>query len=297
MATKLTFKPVYGNSNTDWLQYNIPGDNTWHDVTFNLIAHGGSPLNMIYMYLDGGSTALSSGIVCFENLKIGDTEQSARVMDLIAVAVDAHQVDLTWSCNFPESVDFYNIYRGDHTGFTCDASTFLAMTPETVYADANLAVDQTYYYRVSIVDTSGQELSPSPEVSAHTYPSGARRLFEAEHATYTGLSLVNEPSASNGQYLQMSDTASVQWAFTLHQGGWYQIRFGYINTGSDCSAQLIKKGDNWNIAFGWCRACSEHVRLVALTAGINTGPLNISATSHRTGACPWKSPDWRGRAR
>lgn len=73
VSTELTFKPIYQNGNNDWVQAWIAGDNVWHTVTFVLLAHGGSPMNRIYMYLDGGSTTPKSGIVYFDDLAIGDS--------------------------------------------------------------------------------------------------------------------------------------------------------------------------------------------------------------------------------
>jgi len=80
--TQLTFKPIYANGANDWLLENIPGDNNWHDVLFNLTPHGGTNMEIIYMYLDGGSTELSSGMVHFDNLKIGDAVVFTNITNL-----------------------------------------------------------------------------------------------------------------------------------------------------------------------------------------------------------------------
>jgi len=278
IETKLTFKPVYSNGKTGWLQHTIAGDETWHDVVFNLIAHGGSNLDMIYMYLDGGSTSPVSGTVYFDNLTVGDTTPRPRVTDLVAVPVDANRVDLTWSTNLPDQVNAYHVYRSEDSGFTCDTATSIGTTSETSFSDSGLTTGHTYYYRVSLVDTSGTESDVSAEVSAHIYPPGAQRLFEAEHATYSGLSLVTEASASNGQYLQAGDTASLKWAFSLADAGWYEVRIGYKNTGADARCQFIKNGVNWDISLGWSRDWSEHLRWVPLQEGTNT--LEIAANGY-----------------
>ena len=70
VATVMTFKPIYGNGTDDWLQKNVTADNQWHDFTFDLESFGSSNLTMIYIYLDGGSTSISSGLVCFRAFMI-----------------------------------------------------------------------------------------------------------------------------------------------------------------------------------------------------------------------------------
>ena len=251
VSTTLTFKPVYSNSNTGWLQSDIPGDNAWHDVTFNLTNHGGSNLEMIYMYLDGGSSELKSGLVSFDSLKIGDTEQKLRILNFIAVAVDSNLVELTWSCNYPDAADYFKIYGSDESGFTCDETTLIDTTSLTAMADSNLAVDQTYYYKILAIDTAGVESSPSNEVSAHTYRPGEQRLFEAEHATFSNADLMHESSASNSIYLSMGENGSVLWAFLMDESGWYKVKIGYKNSNSDCVSGFIKNGTHWDIGFGW----------------------------------------------
>ncbi|NQT26952.1 MBL fold metallo-hydrolase [candidate division KSB1 bacterium] len=270
VATRLTFKPVYANGNSGWISSDIPDDNVWREVTFNLTAHEGSNLDFIYIYLDGGSAELKSGTVTFDNLKIGDTELNVRVLNLLAVATDSNVIQLTWDCNFPDAVDYYKIFRDDTTGFTCDASTVIDSTALTAYADSNLLVDHTYYYKLAVVDTAGEEQAPSSEVSAHTYRPGEQQLFEAEHATFTDAELMSEPSASNGQYVAMGENGSIQWAFTMADSGWHEVRIGYKNINSDCVTGLIKNGVRWDIGLGWTTAWSEHVKLAFLTQGTNT---------------------------
>lgn len=166
--TQLTFKPIYANGSDDWLQENIPGDNAWHDVEFELVAHGGSPMEIIYMYLDGGSTTPSSGTVHFDNLRIGDAAIQVRVLNLEANATDSTRIDLSWSCNYPELVGYYKIYRSSEGNFTHNISTFIDTTSQTVYSDTGLALHQTYYYKVTAMDTFGVESAPSNEVNVYT---------------------------------------------------------------------------------------------------------------------------------
>lgn len=69
VATKLTLKPIY-ESGDGWLPQDIPGDDAWHTYTFNLV-NASTKLTRVYFYLDGGTTDLKSGVVQFDDFKIG----------------------------------------------------------------------------------------------------------------------------------------------------------------------------------------------------------------------------------
>lgn len=170
--TQLTFKPIYANDENDWLQENIPDDNNWHDVLFNLTAHGETNMEIIYMYLDGGSTELSSGMVHFDNLKIADAVVFISITDLEATTVDSNRIDLSWLCDHHEVIDYYKVYQSTSSNFPLDASTLIDTVSVQAYSDAGLVVNQTYYYRISVVDNTGEESIPSKEVSARTYRFG-----------------------------------------------------------------------------------------------------------------------------
>ena len=171
--TELTFKPIYYNDEHDWLREYIYGDNSWHEVVFRLENHGGTTLQTIYIYLDGGSTLPKSGIVFFDDLKIGDAVQIINISNLQANTIDSSRIDLSWECNNPDLIDYYKIYRSFEGGFTCDESTFLDTTSQAAYSDQELTVNQTYYYKVTAIDKSGNESGASNETSARTYRAGS----------------------------------------------------------------------------------------------------------------------------
>jgi len=83
ISTTLTLKPIY-QTGDDWLPKSIPGTNAWQTYTFTL-AKAATPLNKIYLYLDGGTTAAKSGIVQFDDLQLG-MDPTAVNNDLPALA-------------------------------------------------------------------------------------------------------------------------------------------------------------------------------------------------------------------
>jgi len=172
VATQLTFKPIYQSGANDWLQENIPGDNAWHEIEFQLTAHGGSPLQIIYIYLDGGSTTPSSGIVFFDDLKIGDAARKIKVLNLQAMALDSNRVELSWSCNYPRFVAYYQIFRSETANCTPSVLTLIDTTAQTSYQDTTVVPHHTYFYKIIAIDPFGVSSSPSSEVKVYTASSG-----------------------------------------------------------------------------------------------------------------------------
>lgn len=92
-----------------------------------------------------------------------DTTPPAAPSDLRATAVDATSVDLAWSASGDEEglVDHYRVYR-DGAG--------VGTTTETAFTDAGLEPSTSYTYRVTAVDTAGNESEPSDPAEATTEP-------------------------------------------------------------------------------------------------------------------------------
>lgn len=81
VGTVLTFKPIYENGDDDWLQVSLPANNRWDVYKFELIGIKPYRINRIYMYLDGGTTENKSGVVFFDDLRIGDSVRTADVLE------------------------------------------------------------------------------------------------------------------------------------------------------------------------------------------------------------------------
>lgn len=90
-----------------------------------------------------------------------DTVPPTVPRDLEATPVDPRRVELTWSASEDElsPVDHYRVFR--------DGSS-VGTTAETVFTDGGLEPSTTYTYRVSAVDTAGNESEPSDPAEATT---------------------------------------------------------------------------------------------------------------------------------
>ncbi len=97
-----------------------------------------------------------------------DTTPPAAPTGLTATAVGPSQIDLDWNNNTESDLDHYNVYRSTTSGFTPGTGTFVAETTTSAYSDTGLSASTTYYYKVTAVDTSGNESDPSAEASATT---------------------------------------------------------------------------------------------------------------------------------
>jgi hypothetical protein len=81
------------------------------------------------------------------------------------VAVDSETVLLYWDPNPEPDIAHYNVYRDTAQGFAPTAGHLIAAVSDTFHVDSGLTED-VYYYRLSAVDTAGQESAFTPEGSA-----------------------------------------------------------------------------------------------------------------------------------
>jgi hypothetical protein len=97
-----------------------------------------------------------------------DTMPPAAPTGLQAAAVSSSQIDLTWTANTEADLSYYNVYRS-----TTSAGTYgkIGSAPKGTspnYSDIGLPSSTTYWYKVTAVDTSGNESLKCTPVSATT---------------------------------------------------------------------------------------------------------------------------------
>ena len=85
----------------------------------------------------------------------------------LAAVGGTEQVDLSWSANSEADLAGYNLYRN---GVKVNTTPITA----TTYVDTGLVDGTTYTYRLSAVDTDGNESAQSGAVSATTLGDAAR---------------------------------------------------------------------------------------------------------------------------
>jgi len=103
----------------------------------------------------------------YENsLGVPLNESPLTPQDLTATP-DNQQVTLSWSPNTESDIYKYNIYRVNMPPAAMIDSVF---HPDTTYADTGLTNGTTYHYRISAVDSSGNESAPTDVVNGTPNP-------------------------------------------------------------------------------------------------------------------------------
>lgn len=172
ITTAFSVNPIYSNGNERRVEKTIPGDTSWHSYSFELLEsnYSGGLLQKIYLYLDGGSNEVKSGMVQFDDFQIAGF--SINVFNLKADLIDTSKIDLTWETDDLQNTDHFNIYRSFDMGFMAGEETKIGETTDTVFHDSLLTNHTTYYYQVSATDTNSKEHTPA-NVSKRTSTPGA----------------------------------------------------------------------------------------------------------------------------
>jgi hypothetical protein len=170
--TRLTVSPVYSlePATCEFLEAEIPGDDSWHTYTFELTRKyfsGQGRVQAVDFYFDRDTSLMRSGRIEMDNFRIA--WYLIRVTDLEASVSEGVNVHLSWNTSDPEHTGTYLIYRGTHPGFETGDSALIAETVTTEYLDSNLKPYRHYFYRVIPVHTGGEVFFTSGEVVGETF--------------------------------------------------------------------------------------------------------------------------------
>lgn len=86
------------------------------------------------------------------------------------------QLNLAWTASAAPAFSYYNVYNGP-AGFTPAPAYKIAQVSTNSYPDTGLSSGNTYYYRVTAVDTLSQEGSPSVQASGTTTTTASSTVF------------------------------------------------------------------------------------------------------------------------
>ncbi|MFC1476906.1 kelch repeat-containing protein [candidate division KSB1 bacterium] len=106
----------------------------------------------------------------------------------LVAAVEPARISLGWTANTESDMDYYVVYRSTSDGFTptVDDAIAIVSSENISYSDADIAATTTYYYRISAVDSLGQESNTfSSQVSATT-SNYALDLGSIDSTVYSG---------------------------------------------------------------------------------------------------------------
>jgi hypothetical protein len=175
VETKLTVSPNYSLEppTYEFLETEIPGDNSWHTYTFELTRkyfsnHG--RVQAVDFYFDMDTSVAKSGKIEMDNFKMA--WYLIRATDLEANVSEGVNINLTWNTSDPEQTGKYLIHRGSNPGFKISDNTLIAETETERYLDKNLEPYKHYFYKVIPVHTSREIFFASREVVGETFTPG-----------------------------------------------------------------------------------------------------------------------------
>ena len=90
---------------------------------------------------------------------------------LSALAVSENRINLDWDDNPDSFLDHYNVHRGQSPGFPIEVGNLIGSPSSSEFSDTGLSESTTYYYKVTAVDTAGNESSASSVASDTTLAS------------------------------------------------------------------------------------------------------------------------------
>ncbi|KOP69239.1 fibronectin [Bacillus sp. FJAT-18019] len=148
--------------------------NKVYDVFLNDSAFGGIALHHYSSILDLPSEWGPGG---YTWQPPADDEPPSTVQGATATAFDFQRIHITYDMAMDNTaVNSYRIYRGTEADFHIGPGTYAGTSKGLSYKDNGLLPDTTYYYKITAVDISGNEGTPSMAVSAKTGPSSMKPM-------------------------------------------------------------------------------------------------------------------------
>jgi hypothetical protein len=104
---------------------------------------------------------------------------------LVATVLSSGSIGLDWLDNGEGDLGGYNVYRGTQSGFTAGPSNRIASgVVVSQFTDTGLSPGTSYFYRVTAVDTSGNESAVSVEAAGTTLPAPAIQTLRPTADTF-----------------------------------------------------------------------------------------------------------------
>jgi hypothetical protein len=144
---------------------------------------------------------------------------------LEANPLSPNAVRLSWSEVKATDVDHFNVYCGASADLACEQGSLVGSPSETEFVDWGLALNTTYWYKVTAVDRAGNESPPTPAVQAGPLPFEPVRIeLRPVDARLDNMTRIESQSAG-GEILRPAPQgrAMATWDFELPRDGEYAI--------------------------------------------------------------------------
>ncbi|MFC4779511.1 hypothetical protein ACFO9Q_22255 [Paenibacillus sp. GCM10023252] len=189
--------------NGDYSQPHYSRWHRWEPAMIDLTAYAGQTVSITLASNKGKATSNYDWVVLGTPaiyLGTPDYTAPAQVTGAAASTVGSKRIQLSWNASSAPDTAEYKIYRSTTSGFTPSAATLVAFSSKPSYQDSGMNPSTSYYYKITAVDDSGNEGTPSSQVTAATAASSA-----TAPAQLTGASAVLD---SSKDYITLSWNAS-----------------------------------------------------------------------------------------
>jgi len=137
--------------------------------TFMVVAHGINPVMVAKSDPDSGYS--------LDNL-------APRVPTGLAAVLQGNAASLSWEKNVEKDLQYYAVYRSTNPDFIPSVDNRVARVAENAYLDGNVTSGQTYYYKISAIDYSGNESNISDMVSLSITDVAETGVLPKEYQLY-----------------------------------------------------------------------------------------------------------------
>ena len=160
---------LYGSTSSNF----TPNTSTLiRETSTSSYSHTGLIAGVTYYYkvtaVDTSGNESYPSSMAWATTQLPDEDPPAPPTGLVATTVSSTQINLNWVDNTDTDLAKYKVYANTSPGFPVNADTFIGETSVGDYNVTGLTPSTTYYFKVTAVDTDGNESNPSAEVSAVT---------------------------------------------------------------------------------------------------------------------------------
>ncbi|MBU4320575.1 MAG: prepilin-type N-terminal cleavage/methylation domain-containing protein [Nitrospinae bacterium] len=152
----------------------------------------GSVIMSDTVVVDGGQTQTKDFVIADMIAPVAPTWADAVGNCTVSggYPIKTNQINLAWTASTSPDVASYKIYRGTTAG---GGVLYRSGVTGTTYTDT-AATNTTYYYRISAVDTAGNESSLAAEIG----PIVAGPIYKTANATWSGKKKIRFSTTNSG---------------------------------------------------------------------------------------------------
>jgi hypothetical protein len=100
----------------------------------------------------------------------------------LTAALDSNRILLSWNRNTEADFSHYNLYRDTTEGFIIDSTKLISTQTDTFYIQTVAGEEMNLYYKLTAVDSQGNESNPSEEV--HVFLTGINNKKQITISNY-----------------------------------------------------------------------------------------------------------------